>query len=335
MEINPLIRLRPCVAHGFSAHNSSDQTDGKQHRPERHVEAMRLRVSTLLTLCVFSLLLNACDGGLFGTGDGDLDVVPPSIEDSPDSTPPGGEEDIVLPGSPSPDASGDQPPVLPFENLSPSGLNTATPLLKLINRSVTDIQLQIMSESVLSTIDVSSGSTSPERELSLMPNTVTLLDSASNRMGVIRPLTAADSTLTTLVLRKAIADAPESTNSTVLALTTRARSTVAGMSMVRLIQISSLATRNQTAQFTLSPVATDSADTTAPAEILFSNIDALNNPVTDYQLVDAGSYMLTDSLSRFMPEGVTIETDKVYTLLLTDDPESTVILEEDSDVSLP
>lgn len=286
-----------------------------------------LRMALLTTLI---LTISACGGGIFGTGDGSdtVDITTPPTSDAPDA----GAEGSPPAESPAPGAAGDtQGPTVAFENLIPSGLQTPAPLIKIINQTETTLTIDVNPADAPHSTSASPGLSSPVLPLSLMGNTVMVSDPAMNTLLTINPLTAADTTLTTVIIRKPLANAAMNTNTSYLITSTLARPPDSTMSLLRLIQVSALDTNNQAAEITLSP------DTQSPgsSELRFNNVDALTNPITSYQLVGAGQYLLSDSLDRFAPVVLTIDNNKVYTLLLTDTSETSLQVEIDSDVTIP
>lgn len=309
-----------------------------QMTPSRNLRS----VQQSLILLLIAFYISGCDGGLFGTGDGTetLDINTPPTADGTGAE--GGAEGaggaIENPpeSTPAPDTTPEDSGVtIEFENLEPSGLATPTPLLTLINPGTTDISVAINAADAQSVVNVASGEKVSSIALSLMDNTVTISNTVASTLATISPLTTASSTLTTIVVRDPVtvdaSTASQNDSSSILITSTRARSTAPELSLIRLIQVAPLDSTNQSATFTLSP------DIMNPgtSEIVFNNVDALRNPVTSYQLTGAGQYLLNDSLNRFPPIVVLLESNEVYTLLLNNLTNPSVQVVEDSDISVP
>lgn len=293
----------------------------------------------VLVMLIASLLLIGCGGGLFGTGTGDENDVNINTDavTEPSPTTVGPNTEPEQPGEPivestdpvaTPDASVAALAQLEFTNLDPGGLDSL-PLLKIVNTSATTINAQLdqIAESLFSE-SIQATSSSTYVEMPTGQSILTLFDADSlSPLVTLDPLNLAFGSVTTLLIRSPV-DISENDQLPidVLPLATRALTTAPGMALVRLIQSDTQGVQaSQTATFTLRPAEPNPGS----AEVVFSGVNALTNATTDYQLAGPGDYAVNDSLMRFDDQSLSLQPDRVYTLVVTDNPENVIYIEVD------
>lgn len=305
----------------------------------------------LLILILCSSLI-ACGGGIFGTGTGSEDNTiispdpdgaasqepitnetspePPATEDvnnipeAPDAMP-GPTSDQIEPTAP----AGDTQTTLEFSNISPSG-QQGFPLLKIVNVSSVSLNARSsISSPTLFDASINAFSSSDPIELPLGASSLILEDAQSSDALInVNPLNAALDTVTTLLVRTPI-DTSNGTDTVidVLALSTRVVPTAPAMALLRVVQASALGTDNLTASFTLIPQGSNPGT----GEVVYADMDAQTNVVTQYQLVTPGEYAISDSQGRFVNQSLSVQADTVYTLILTGTIDNVIYLEVDGE----
>lgn len=277
-------------------------------------------------------MLSGCDGGIFGTGDGDLDVsVDNAGTESPDSQPPAGSdtstEDVSEPGSPdaSPDSSTGDPDdaaqveIRPFENLETGSIHTQ-PVIALVNLS--SQSLNAIAETELLFADaIEPGIVSNYTSVALETTQLSIIDGATSQTLLnLSPLNLGAFSASTLIARDRLAtDTSESGDPFVeiIAIASQLKTSDDGVARVRLLQASPLDEDDEPASMSLVP-----ADTSpGGSEVELGTLSAANFGVsTDYRLATAGSYRLMDSLGRLAPLSVELVAGEFHTLILTGSP---------------
>jgi hypothetical protein len=261
-----------------------------------------------LQLTILAGLLSACDGGIFGTGDGQRLLV-----ENADSMIGGEGENIVdggddLTPSAMPDMT-DSPAVIPnFTNLQVA-TSTAAPLINIINVSDKAIRARLNTSSAsLFPTAIEAGDFSQTAELQLGENTITL----------INPVTSAEllpaftfnvgaSSLTTLIVR----DSAIETINAVL-LSTLSMSATPSMAQLRIVQANLLSDEDTASTLLLQP----NGSSPGGGEVSFSNISVATAGTAVYQAVGPGDYQLIDSLARIESQSLSLQAGKVYTLVI-------------------
>jgi len=265
------------------------------------------------TLLCMTLMLGACDGGLFGTGDGGPII--PVDAGAPPST--GGDP------AASPTAPGSGVDVGPqnFENLDISTEETAA-LVNVLNYSSIDLVVRVDTSDVDSEV-ISANSNSVAIALAPETSSLSLVDSNDRVVAEFQPFTAASRSLSTIVVRE------DDNGINAIAARSTANTDDAAIANVRIIQVGSLGDRTLAASLSLQPTGTNPG----PAEVILSDISFNTNAITDYVSAGSGDYILTDSLSRFEPVNINLEGGEVYSILLTGNTETGVIVISDSELT--
>ena len=275
---------------------------------------MTIRKSALrfLALAILTSTISACDGGLFGTGDG-----LPVITDNSDVSEAGGDITIA------PGADIAPTPTTPtsFDNLQ-VGTTATTPLVNVINVSDQAI-ITLLSDdnNPLFTDPIAAGTFTQTAELQLGENNLTIIDAqTSEELLTISPLNVGASSLTTLIVRSnAMLELD------VVALRSSSVSLTPTMAQLRMVQSSLVSNTDVAATFSLQP----SGDSPGAAEVNYPNISVASASSASYQSVSPGDYLLVDSLERISPELVNLQAGKIYTLIFVNNPETAILLHED------
>jgi hypothetical protein len=320
-----------------------------------------------MVVCLLALL-SGCDGGIFGTGDGndlvtDVGASPDSGApgtDNPGTDHPGQTPEMpttgVDPDDNSPPGSGGQSEgftQVGFENLLVAS-TIVEPQLSLVNLSTLDLDVQVSPGSddmfdaafdsgfdsgfdpVFDT-PVAAGTASRRQGLPLAADGLRILATRSGEsVWLLSPLNLGAYTVTTLVSRSAV-DA--STNQPV---STTDTAEVNGVEVTALPTLLS-ADPGMVLVRILQTTPLDSADTAArmilvpsdtspgSSEVDLGRVSAAGFVVgAEYHSVAPGSYLLTDTLGRFPPEPLDVAAGEVYTLIINGIP-ATVLRLRDSD----
>lgn len=301
----------------------------------------RIGAATVL-LC--ALLLAACDGGIFGTGDGPdvgppIDATPPSIsgESSPgsggsdtgagDASDVDGETDGATGGTTggttgAPPSSGTDPeqptlvPSSPFENTLVTG-TTSTPRVRLVNASgarttLVDADGEPLLPSALAPAQASAYVNVPLGTDSLRVRRLSGADAAD--VYRLEPLTLGASSVTTLVVRDT--DGADG-DVDVVPLRTLTSPDDPAQALVRIVQGARLSASDDaepaTETFTLVP----GGASPGGAEVAFENISFDTSPDDiRYDAVPAGDYALSVSNDTMSPLPMSLEGGTVYTLVI-------------------
>lgn len=277
-----------------------------------------------------------CDGGLFGTGDGSDIVLPTDAAAPPTNTTPENPDGVITnePASPTiPPASSDNTPFdQQFENLLITGDNEL-PLITLIN--VSSQPLNILSgelETPLLSLALAPGRTSAHVEFAEDQKMLSIVGSDSSQLlHNFSSIDLAPSTVTTLIAYDSpdTSDNPDTISALqVIALRTLTSSTDASVATLRIVQANQLGASDTSATMTLIPEGLNPGS----GEVIFDSISLASAPLSNYMNVNRGSYQLQDSLNRFAPVPLNIEANTVYTLIVTDTKNPTVLIAIDSDV---
>ena len=296
-----------------------------------HLSPSLRRALLYLVLCS---AIVACDGGLFGTGDGDI-VVPP------ESSPPATGVDTDIPSNPEPNepmTPGMSPngpdtisPVGVLENTLSNGDADALPRITLINNSTQALNIVTEPDSIsLFDLPVVPGTASdpielPDNQQSLLVTTGTELQ----RLISYSPINLApDSTTTLIAYDQTPSDAVDSTRLGIIALPTMTGSRDATVATLRIVQSVTLDESDTPATLSLVPAGSNPGS----GEVDFNNVSLATALMSTYQSVNAGTYLLQDSLARIAPIPLTISADTVYTLVISRvaDPVLTVLIDSDT-----
>lgn len=258
----------------------------------------------LALLILLACTVSACDGGLFGTGDGDTTVVV-------DSSGSFGEGDAH---------SGST--TQSFENLQ-IGTNTTAPLIHVINVSDQTISARLDANSAeLFTRPITAGTSTQASQLQLGENRLAIIDpNTSEELLAIHPLNVAASTLTTLVVRN---NADQGLD--IVPLRSMSISFTPTVAQLRLLQADLIADEDTPATFSLQP----NGSSPGGSQISYPDLSVASSVSASYQSVSPGEYLLVDSLGRIDTETLNLQAGKIYTLIVTDRPEAAIILHEDT-----
>ena len=297
-------------------------------------------LNRLLFICLV-VLLSACDGGLFGTGDGSNTIQVETGADSnapdsntqdpdPDSNPstdpatdpvenPGtGDGDSTPPATQTPEDSS-------FENLQ-AGTDSTTPGIHLIN--VSDRSISVFNESNGSNVfpnPIPPGSVSDAAAIQLGENNLVVTDTTNDTViANIRPLNAGASTLTTLIVRNTTGESLD-----VVKLSSISISLAPTVAQVRVIQANLLGTSDTEATFMLLPF----GENPGGSAVLFNNINSSSASEATYQYATPGGYRLVDSLGRFDAVPLNVSAGKIYTLIIQEGATPPILVHEDDQLS--
>lgn len=285
------------------------------------------------------LVVSACDGGIFGTGDGDItilpdgDVVANGSSDTPDGTNTGNSStvpddlDFVEAG---------------FDNLLISGDNQS-PILNVINVSGTVLSISHGTGTQALITALASGETSQATGLPVSAQSISVFETGlpDNRV-TLAPLNLAAFSVTTVIVRNALnvnsanidpAALLEQLPSSTFELVPLRTLTSAGSShsaLLRIVQANALDEDDSGATFILRPAGSQPGS----VDISFTNISAATALQSEYQALGAGDYEMLDSLNRFLPVPLNIESGKVYTLIVTGSQAPVLLIQQDSSIDL-
>ncbi|MDB4224610.1 hypothetical protein N9850_12630 [Granulosicoccus sp.] len=261
---------------------------------------MRTSNTTLrfVQLILLACLLSSCDGGLFGTGDGQIIV-------EADNSNIGVGNDVVA--TPTVDGSSAVTPQ-PFENLQIATTITA-PLINIINVSDQAVLARLdTNNNTLLTASIAPTTFSQVAQLQLGENNLVLINpDTSEELLNIRPLTVGASSLTTLIVR----NTPTQDLNGVL-LSSMSISLTPTVAQLRIVQADLLSNEDTAATFSLLP----SGNEPGSAEVNFPDISVATASSANYQSIGPGGYALTDSLGRIDTEFLTLQAGKIYTLIV-------------------
>lgn len=309
----------------------------------------------LIPILALVSLLSACDGGLFGTGSGDI-----IDADSVDGVSMNGEIPEQAPDE-SDDSGIDQTPeevneetdqeegqageaesegdvlqsvtvTLSFSNNTPSGLGSEAediPALKIIN--LTELDLSASSDSTES-IEVASVSAIAQSTSSLLPvvigeSAVNVTGEAQNEILIsLDPLNASEDSLTTLIVAPdEQANSPSDAAFRAVAVDTRAVSTSEAVAEIRVVNIAN-SNANSVPEIVLMPV----GDNPNGSSVVLYNSQTAQENLTTYELVGAGDYAISTSDNSFSQQLITADPGSVLTLVITGQPLTPVYIELDS-----
>ncbi len=294
-------------------------------------------------LCLAGLLV-ACDGGLFGTGDGSADDnliitgggssdgITDSMETSPgidtgtspatDTTAGPDEGDIsnVDPSGTATDTNASSPntpqsgATRAFENTDQAVNTVAVPFGQVLNLSTRRILLASNAPDELLIDQPGLADNAISQHLALMEGTSSLyfLDATPEQpptldhtLFAIDPMTLDPSTVTTFIVRE------HNSIIDVLPLRTQTSTVDQNLALVRLVQASALNDANKISSLKLNSTGPNPGG----VDITFDNI-SYDGVVDDaYQSVPAGDYLLEDPTSGFSAQAISLEGGKVYTLI--------------------
>ncbi len=298
--------------------------------------ALRALAGALLLL----LSLSACDGGIFGTGDGGDVILPDDVEGSGSSNgsgdgtagadqgeTDGGETADPDDGEDDDTASGDGADLQarPFENLQIAS-NRDTPLLSMINLSQSSV-IVVADTGTAALFDpaVQSGQVASPVDVPLASEALRVIETDGNTaQWLLSPLNLGASSVSTLIIRDAVADNPADSSSDepdaftprldVLALPSRLLPDSDGLVRVRLLQAYAIDGDERAAEMMLLPA----GETPGGSEVSLGSVSPAGfQQAPAYREVMAGSYELRDSLQRFAAVPLTLDAGQSYTLIIT------------------
>lgn len=256
-----------------------------------------------LCMLVVLSLISACDGGLFGTGDGGTVI---DAENTAGLEPPTGGDM----GS-APDSVDNQDNTIQqaFENLLIGGVQDI-PLLTAINLSTRQITVSAQ------TSDGSLPDTALQPEensgtLSMAPgeNTLTIKDTqTAATLFTISPLNLGTSSLTTVIVRE-IQGVPD-----IVLLRSSSDSGDPAVALLRIVLLNPLDEGDEPATLILRPAGSNPGD----SEVGFPDSAASTASQVQYSTVNPGDYEVIDPLNRMQPTLVSIDAGRAYTLLIRD-----------------
>lgn len=294
----------------------------------------------LIAVLFFSILLTACDGGIFGTGDsindlaeidagdaisnGDMQPTDGGVgagaTDSSDESTDTGASDEADTAEPA------QTPVTDFSNTTPSGITGPTallPALKVINLS--NLSLLATATDTAETVLAPVAQTSEFLSLNTGETTVNITNNDNGAMlAVLGPLNAVADSITTLVITDNTSDNNTATIN-LDAFDTRAVVSATAMAEVRLIAVPGSDT-TLAGSLRLTP-----DDTNADGVELVLSLNAGNDQTSiAYSLANPGAYTLSDFQGALAQQQIELQADTIYTLILSDNPQMPVYIEIDS-----
>lgn len=311
------------------------------------------------------LLLCSCDGGIFGTGGPDnmgLDAglgtdvnlgAPVDMTDgandstagatdaggSPDSNGgAGGTTDAGVTDAGSTDTgatdgggtsdSGEtasMPDSLRIENTTAT-LSNSDVLIRLVNTSETTINVFDLVD-VRKIILYGDNGIEPGRSSAANPTSqgeyqreIFDNDDLANILFALSPLSIGESTFTTLIFRSSVS------GNSVLALPTELSTSDATLAKLRVVQTASFNSPESLATFSVL----SGGENPGGIDVAFEGI-SFNAPTSDYLELPAGDYLLSDSLGRFTDQSFSVLGGEVYTVLVTDDASTPLLIITDSD----
>ena len=315
-------------------------------------------MATLLAVLIASLLATGCDGGLFGTGDGDIsaDIAATDASEPDDiaTNPEDGTEDVAAESggesgeastpsnTPDSDTSG---LILSFSNTLPSGLDSLTaplPALKVINLAADAVNAAALNTpSTDASVNAQPGTSSELLPINIGETDIVLVtvdDGA--QFAVVSPLNSAENSLTSIIVSGSVnnpdsgATANESSNLSVLALETRAAVSASGMAEVRLVRTAAVSSDEADADSTSSLptqyLLTPDDNNASGVELVFTTLADGSAQINSYQLIAPGDYTLSNNGDTSFSQQITLEANEVYTLIVTPETQNSVFVEVDS-----
>lgn len=329
---------------------------GISHTPRYAIARLAAVVAMLAT----SIMATGCDGGLFGTGDGSdasADIVatdmgaPSDITTGSTADLPDGTEESEATGSAA-ESTDDNAPgqVLSFSNTLPSALSAQTtplPALKVIN--LTEVAVNAAAFNSVATdigVDAQPDTSSEWLTINIGETDIRLstIDDGT-QFAAISPLNSAEDSLTSIVVSGSI-DSPDSmananggNSISVLALETRAAVSASGMAEVRLVRtavLTAIDTDTQGSSTLADRYLLTPDDSNADGvELVFTTLADTSAQISSYQLTAPGDYTLSDNGGMTLNQPITVEANKVYTLIVTTEPQRPVFVEVDSLLPVP
>ncbi|WP_430880281.1 hypothetical protein [Granulosicoccus sp. 3-233] len=298
--------------------------------------------------------LGACDGGIFGTGDGGDIINPDNVEGS-DPTDGAGDGDGQTDAgdTPGPDdadnggtAGGSEtaPQARGFENLL-AGSDRETPLLSLINLSQSPITAFADADTTaLFTPAIQPGDVSSLVAVPLNSQSLSLIEADEGRPQLLlSPLNLGVSSVSTLIVRDRFDETDTDSDTSgaepdspaplveILALPSRLSPGSDALARVRILQAYAIAGDTRSAQMLLLPAGDDPGG----SEVSLGSVSPADfQQIPDYREVTAGSYAVQDSLQRFSPVPVTLAASQSYTLIL-DGSDDVIMIVQDSESGDP
>lgn len=287
----------------------------------------------LFVFC-FALLLSACDGGLFGTGDGSesLDVTGSLASDqapgtdTENQTDDGGMDD---PGNENPGTSETTGDVT-FNNTTPAGTSINLPGVKLINLSGVSLQIQLsrtQSDELMVPEVVQTSSTSSTLSLNNTDNRVLVQTSDTlESVLTINPLTTASDSLTTIL----VSSRPDTDNGPYSAFVfdTVAAEPNDGLIQIRVVSLID----NEATDTPISIVLEPGINNNTGAQLQISDNTVNDIFIGDYAANFEGQYTLRADNDAFTPVELELTGQQVYTVVISGDTHTPVYLENDTEL---
>jgi hypothetical protein len=296
------------------------------------------------------LLLCSCDGGIFGTGGPDTMGLDAGLETDVSMGSPidmtdgasdagagmdGGQSDAGSSdsgateggGNSDSGATGGTPESLRIENTTAT-LPNSDVLVRIVNTSnttinvfdVVDVRKDILygdNGIAPGRISAANPNSQGEYQLEIFDN-----DDLSNILLNLSPLRIGESTFTTLVFRSS------TSGNSILALPTELSTSDAALAKLRVIQAGSFDNPESIATFTVL----SGGENPGGIDVAFEGL-SYNEPTSDYTELPAGDYLLSDSLVRFVDQAFSVAGGEVYTVLVTDNGATPLLIITDSDDS--
>ncbi len=275
---------------------------------------------------IILILLSACDGGIFGTGDSTtIDATGPISNEGPPGATPDNSMTPEAPGSNETDPA-DTSSQSMFQNLLTGGDNNQ-PLITVVNASSNRINATVADQSTpLFDTPVTTGSISNTVTLSTDTRALQIFSTEPSSTSVtFEPLDLAASSITTFIARDSVS-LMSTTELGVIALRTLRIAPDETVAHVRVIQANMLGNIDRATTFTLVPQGVNPGSN----EVQFTDVSASITPSDDYTSVNAGTYVLTDTLARFTPVPITVIAGEMYTIILIDTVSPVAVLQNDS-----
>ncbi len=301
---------------------------------------MTFKQSSRVTRCglvlLISVLLFGCDGGIFGTGDGDAIIinsgvtgVDPSASESPVETPNVSDADEAT--TPPAPGSNQQAEPLPgfsaiedsvtsstgqfaFTNLfSLSGqsdtvvelINTTTTPASLYSRTLTESQF--VTETTTTNF-LASGSIDPFT--SVLQIEALAASGASTLLAAVDPLSVSSGTKTQLILRQLTPTVD------VIALPVLQGNVSTTTVALRVVSIALIGDPEVPSVFTLEPTSNAANNLPTNESVQFEPL-TYAAPVSNYRALSAGTYTLSDDAGRYQITNIDLSIPgAVYTLML-------------------
>ncbi|MEE9322406.1 MAG: hypothetical protein V3U76_18340 [Granulosicoccus sp.] len=268
----------------------------KQDQPGERCGSSHPRSRLFPALCL-SLLITACDGGIFGTGEGSSDaaIVYPSGGAAADS-----EADSTSGAAPAsaPTETANEVSSSPVESGWTDFSNTE------IGSTATDPQVRVVNVSRHPISFITAGSSAPEPVIApgtasayvtapIGESVIEILDSDDaeyNTLYAVDPLNLGASTVTTLVIRNLTLD-PQGGSISVIPLSSTTMIDDPSLALVRVV-LAVAESEVTSVELSLQPV----NDNPGPANSEFANLTE-SQLSSNYQLITAGDYVLGSGAS--------------------------------------